>query len=73
MHLPIQTYDILERHLGRERSRAVGRYIEEAIEQISDECADLARRGKSVEEIRRFFDSEGNALILAALKKGGLD
>lgn len=46
VNLPIELYDVLERHLGHEDSRAVAKVIEQSLERIESRSMEVAEQRK---------------------------
>ncbi|MGZ8217491.1 hypothetical protein [Methylomagnum sp.] len=58
VNLPIELYDVLERHLGREDGRAVAKVISHSLELIEDRSHDVAEQRK-----REIMEEMRNALV----------
>jgi hypothetical protein len=58
VNLPIELYDVLERHLGHDDSRAVAKVIEQSIERIEGRSLDMAEQRK-----REIMEQMRNELV----------
>jgi predicted DNA-binding protein len=58
VNLPIELYDVLERHLGHDDSRAVAKVIEQSIERIESRSIDVAEQRK-----REIMEQMRNELV----------